>query len=223
MEFKDFKNAFSYGERSNLNYKFFSKLTDEEAADFIEGLLSKAGTAIDDGDVTKIIEHIIQGQKQAYSKPAKFTYDEGPFISFNKDLSDSKIGLITSTGHFVAGDDPAPLNSPGMTQKEAENRIQEFLKEKPILSEIPKDTPINKLEVRHGGYDISGVLADHDTAFPLETLSVFEKENLIGELAPSVYSFVGACAQGELKKQVEQEWLNKIQAQHLDAVLLVPV
>ncbi|MGO1469365.1 MULTISPECIES: hypothetical protein [Bacillota] len=42
-----------------------------------------------------------------------------------------------------------------MTQQEAINRIGEFIKEKPTLSFIPKDTPVDKLYVRHGGYDIS--------------------------------------------------------------------
>ena len=130
--------------------------------------------------------------------------------------------MLTSTGHFVEGDDPAPFGISNMTQKEAVGRIKDFLKEKPTLSTIPKDTPINSLQVCHGGYDISGAQADHDTSFPLESLLALERKSTIGQLAESTYSFVGACAQGALKKQTKQFWVNLLKKQDLDAILLVP-
>ncbi|HBH12802.1 MAG TPA: hypothetical protein DDX29_06790 [Clostridiales bacterium] len=197
--FNEFKNAFSYGKRNNLNFKFLSHMTDEQAADFIEGLMERTGMMLNDGNMDKIVEHIIEGQTKAYAGPAKFVFEEGPFEPFAKTLSQSKIGLVTSTGHFVDGDDPAPFGVPNMTQEEAVNRMGEFVREKPALSKIPKDTPINHLRVRHGGYDISGVLTDHGTAFPLEILNMLEKQGRIGELSQLVYSFVGACAQGAKK------------------------
>ena len=173
--FTDFKNSFSYGKRNNLNFKFLSRLTDDEAANFLEKLLNLTGNSFNDGNLEKIIEHVVQGQKYAYSHPSKFTYQEGPFFHFKKSLSESKIGLLTSTGHFVKGDDPHPLGVIGMTQQEAIERINDFLKEEPTLSTIPKNTPIDSLQVCHGGYDISGVLTDHDTAFPLESLIDLER------------------------------------------------
>ncbi|MGO1469366.1 MULTISPECIES: hypothetical protein [Bacillota] len=44
--FNDFKNSFSYGKRNNLNFKFMSKMTDDEAANFIEELLTLSGGSI---------------------------------------------------------------------------------------------------------------------------------------------------------------------------------
>ncbi|HBH12227.1 MAG: D-proline reductase (Dithiol) [Clostridiales bacterium 38_11] len=98
-----------------------------------------------------------------------------------------------------------------------------FLMEKPTLSNIPKDTPINHLRVRHGGYDISGVLTDHGTVFPLEILNMLEKQGRIGELSQLVYSFVGACAQGALKRQFKELWIHQFKAQNPDGRVLVPV
>ncbi len=219
----DFKNSFQNGNRMDLNFKFFSHLTDDEAADFIEELLARLGTSLNDGRLERIAEHIVQGQTRAYSRPAKYNYEEGPFIRFRKNLSETKIALLTSTGHFLEGDDPAPLGVPNMSQQEAVNRIKEFLKEKPVLSTIPKNTPVTKLKVRHGGYDISGVQADQDTAFPLNTLSILEQQGHIGELAQFAYSFVGACSQEALKKEVQQEWVKLLKQQDVDAALLVPV
>lgn len=221
--FNDFKNSFSYGKRNNLNFKFMSEMTDDEAADFIEELLTKLGKSLNEGNIENVIEHIVQGQKLAYTSLAKYVYKEGPFNPFIPKLSDAKIGLLTSSGHFVAGDDPAPFGISDMTQQEAINRIGEFIKEKPSLSFIPKDTPIDKLYVRHGGYDISGVQIDPSVALPIYELGKLEQQGIIGELAQTIYSFVGACSQGALKKKIEKEWMDHIKEQRLDGIILIPV
>jgi glycine/betaine/sarcosine/D-proline reductase family selenoprotein B len=221
--FNNFKNSFSYGKRNNLNFKFLSHMTDEEAADFIEELLARSGKLLNEGNIEIIVEHILQGQKHAYSGPSKYVYQAGPFSPFIPELSKAKIGLLTSSGHFVEGDDPAPFGIAGMTQQEAISRIGEFINEKPTLSFIPKDTPNNELFVRHGGYDISGVQIDPEAAFPIYELSKLEKAGFIGELAQTAYSFVGACSQGALKKEIEKGWTAHIKEQRLDGIILIPV
>ena len=45
----------------------------------------------------------------------------------------------------------------------------------------------------------------------------------IGELAPNAYSFVGAAAQGRIRRDVGPAWAQQMIAEHVDAVLLVPV
>lgn len=221
--FKEFKDTFSYGKRNNLNFKFLSHLTEDEAAEFIEGLLYNLGEYFNDGDEGKIIQHIVDGQIKAYSKTAKFTYDEGPFNKLEKKLKDLKIGLVTSSGHFVKGDDPEPFGIKNMTQEEAINNIQEFLKNKPTLSKIPKDTNLDDLNVRHGGYDVRGAKANHNTVIPIEILRNMERDNIIKELGYEVYSFVGACAQKPLIKEIKKSWIKILKEQNLDAVILVPV
>ncbi len=221
--FKEFKDTFSYGKRNNLNFKFLSHLSEEEAADFIEKLLYNLGEYFNDGDEDKIIQHIVDGQIKAYSKTAKFTYHEGPFTKFKKELKDSKIGLITSSGHFVEGDDPEPFGTENMSQNEAIERIQEFIREKPSLSIIPKDTKLDDLKVRHGGYDISGAQNNHNTVIPIEILKDLEKNKEIKEFGNEIFSFVGACAQKPLIKEIKNSWMEVIKKQNLDAVLLVPV
>ncbi|MDW7677008.1 MAG: glycine/sarcosine/betaine reductase selenoprotein B family protein [Bacillota bacterium] len=221
--FDDFKNAFSYGERNNLNFKFLAHLNEAEAADFLEELLFLTGEYLNSGKGEKLTAHLVKGQKLAYSKPSKFTYQDGPFTPLTKKTSQARIGLLTSSGHFVAGDDPKPFGLSNMTQEEAIKKINQFLREKPTLSAIPKNTPTDELRVRHGGYDISGAQTDPGTVFPLENLRLMEERGVIGELAPAVHSFVGACAQGALKKEIERVWMPSIRELKLDAMLLIPV
>ena len=222
--FEDFKKSFSYGSRTDLNFKFLANLADDQAAKFFQELLWKLGDAFDDGNFAPIVEHVCTWQKLAYfSTGKKFTYDDGPFNPLPKPVSDSRLALITSTGHFVDGQDPEPLGVKNMTQQEAIEKIVDFVKAAPQLSAVPVDTPENKLRVRHGGYDIRGVQADPNVAFPLQRLQELEREGVIGQLARQAYSFVGACSQKRLLTQTGPQWIEIFKEQQIDAALLVPV
>jgi hypothetical protein len=182
------------------------------------------GDAFDNGNFGQIVEHVCEWQKRAYfSADKKFTYDDGPFTPFQKRVSDSRLVLIASTGHFVEGKDPEPLGAKNMSQQEAIEKIMEFIKEAPQLSTLPVDTPEDKLRVRHGGYDIRGVQADPNVAFPLRRLLELEHEGVVGQLIRQAYSFVGACSQKRLLKHAGPKWIEIFRQQPIDAALLVPV
>lgn len=221
--FIDFKNSFSYGSRNDLNFKFLKGLDEAEAADFIQQLFWKLGDAYDSNDWSPVIAHMQAGQAQNYAGPTRWVYDDGPRTSLGKPLSAAKIALITSTGHFVAGDDPKPFGIDNMSQEEAARRIDDFLKEEPMLSEIPVNTPHDRLRARHGGYDVRGVLADHNVALPTDHLVRLAAEGVIGSLHPTAYSFVGACAQTPLTKRTAPKWVAMWKAAGIDGAVLVPV
>lgn len=220
---KEFKDAFSYGERTNLNFKFIAHMSEEEAADFIEKSFDLLNDLLNGQHPEALQQHIIYGQKKVYSKPGKYSYETGPFHPLGKKVHEASIGLCTSSGHFLKGDDPRPLGVDKMDQEEAINRIGEFLKEKPQLSAIPKTAGIDDLKVRHGGYDISGAEIDGNITFPMERLKELENEKLIRKLSDDLYSFVGACSQGALKKVLKTHWIDKIKAQRIEGMILVPV
>lgn len=218
----EFKNSFFYGSRADLNFKFLSTLADDEAADFLQRLLVKVVEAMDQGSWDEVVQHVIQGQIKGYEKEGNYRYDEGPFAPLTKPLSACRLGLLTSSGHFVAGADPEPFGVQNMSQFEAMARIHQFLREAPQLSVIPLDTPAENLRVRHGGYDIQGAKKDTDVVFPLASLKQLAAQNLIGELHGEAYSFVGACAQTPLLKKTGPQWVSLFKEQEIDAMLLVP-
>ena len=221
--FEDFKNSFSYGSRSDMNFKFLKNLSDEEATRFFRDLLWKLGDAIDDGDFERIVEHVIQTQAAAYAGPSRFIYETGPFTPITKPLSELRLTLFTSSGHFVEGDDPQPFGIENLTQQEAEARINDFLKEEPQLSMIPLDTPEDKLRVRHGGYDVRGARVDPNVNFPVTRLKELQREGRLRQLHPTAYSFVGACAQLRLLNHTAPAWARLLKEQKIEGVLLVPV
>jgi hypothetical protein len=221
--FAAFKNSFWYGSRTDLNFKFLKRLSSEDAATFFQELLWKMGDSIDDGDVDRLVEHVHRWQIRAYTGAELHPYEDGPFTPPTKPLSESRLVLLTSSGHYVEGHDPEPLGVKDMTQKEAAERVGEFLRAEPRLSAVPIDTDRANLRVRHGGYDIRGAQADPNVAFPLERLVELWKEGVIGELAPYAYSFVGATSQRRLLKKSGPKWAKMLEQQRIDAALLVPV
>ena len=227
LTLKDFADSFFYGTRSNLDFKFLADLSGIEAADFFEGLLGELSRTINDGDAARLVDLARSWQRRAYGahldSKAAFAYDDVPFSILATPLAKARVALVTSSGHFVADDDPKPFGVEHMTQTEAEARIGEFLRAAPTLSHIPVDTPADRLPVRHGGYPVDTALIDHNVTFPLRAMRELHEEGVIGELAADAYSFVGATSQLKLRERVAPLWADELRAAQVDAVLLVPV
>lgn len=224
--FEEFRTSFSYGSRSDLNFKFLKSLSDEEASEFFEGLLEHLGDAYDHARLGDIIDHVVEWQARAYTPgpdaKRRWVYPDGPFSAPKKPLTESRLALLTSSGHFPHDDDPEPFGVVGMTQEEAEERISEFLKVAPDLSRVPVSFTSEQLRVRHGGYDVTSAALDHNVAFPIDILRDLESEGVVGELHPYAYSFVGAASQGRLLKEIPA-WAAMLDEAEVDVVLLVPV
>ncbi len=221
--FESFKKSFFYGTRSDMNFKFLAHLSDDQASDFFRGLLARLADAYDSGDTVPVFEHIRQSQILSYAQETRAVYDTGPFTPVGTALSQTRLMLLTSSGHFVDGDDPNPLGMENMTQTQAEQQIQSFLKESPALSAIPVDTPIDRLVVRHGGYDVRGARRDANVNLPLQRLKELLADGIFAGLSDPVYSFVGACSQIRLLKKDGPLWVQRFKAHKADAALLVPV
>lgn len=223
------RTSFSYGSRSNLNVKFFRDLSDAEFGDFLEELFRAASPAIDDADASAVVEVLFRWQVHAYRshlgspEDFRYRYEDVPIASLEKPLAETTLALLTSSGHFVDGDDPMPLGVENMTQAEAERRIGEFLREPPTLSRIPFDTPPERLRVRHGGYPVEAAAADNEVVLPLQHLRHLRSEGIVGGLTDDAFSFVGAASQGRLRKTVASEWAAMLRDHGAEAVLLVPV
>ncbi len=132
--FEDFKTSFSYGSRSDLAFKFLKRLSTDEAAAFLQELLRRLGDTIDDGVADRLVQLAYEYQVRAYTGPEgehSPTYSEGPFARLSRPLAGARLGLVSSSGHFVEGDDPKPFGVEAMTQEEATHRILDFLRAAP--------------------------------------------------------------------------------------------
>ena len=225
--FEEFKNSFSYGSRNDLSFKFLKRLAPDQAAEAIRQIFEAVVTSFDTGEVDELHDLVISWQVDAY-RPAEgslrqYAYDDAPFVFPAKPLSESRVGLMTSSGHFAAGDDPEPFGVKEMTQLEAENRIEEFLKETPVMSKIGRDIDAADLRLRHGGYDTRSAVKDFNVTFPRDALSAAQAVGRVSEVADPLYSFPGAASQGRLRKHALPGWVEMLHEAAIDVLLLVPV
>lgn len=222
----DFKDSFSYRSRNDLTFKFLARMDETAAAELLRLLLVESGGLLDHGDTGDLIDLIVDAQAAAYSTrtlPDRYHYDSAPFTRPARAVADSTVALLTSSGHFVAGDDPRPFGVPDMTQEEAARRIGDFLKAEPDLSAVPVDAPREATRVRHGGYDIRGSAADRNVTFPVDRLRELEGDGKIGRLLPDAFSFVGAASQGRILRSAGPAWADMLVGRGADVALLVPV
>jgi hypothetical protein len=206
-----------------LNFKFLSSLDSADAGQFFQDLLWKLGGASNDDQFDPVIDHIFDWQVKAYTGKPRWTYEDKPFTPLSKPVSQTTMGLLTSSGHFVEGDDPQPFGVENMSQKEAEERIGEFIKSPPQLSTIPIDIPKEKLRVRHGGYDTRAAKLNPNCVLPIDRMKEMADSGQIGNFHLQVYSFVGATAQTPLIKETAPAWAEMLQAESVEGVVLVPV
>jgi len=193
--FQAFKDSFFYGSRSNLDFKFLADLSETEAGEFFTGLLTELSQTINDGDGSRLVDLARVWQQRAYTAHL-----------------DPKTVFLPSQ----------PSEARAMSGEEVA-AAAEFLRAQPTLSTIPIGTPSDQLVVRHGGYPTDAARLDHNVVLPLQPLRDLATMAVIGELAPRAYSFVGATSQLRLRDTIAADWAATLQADAVDAVLLVPV
>ena len=224
---EQFRRSFNYGSRTDLLFKFLGSgnLTDQEVAEFFRALLEKLGDAFDTGDYQPTMQHAFQWQVRGYTPRegpptggAQFLYDSSAWAPLTKALSHARVGLLSTGGVYIAGEDP--MGPSGPTQEEAIPRINEFLQGPAILTSIPTKVDRSRLRIRHLGYDVRGSVRDFNVVFPIDRLEELQAKGVIGELAEQQYSFVGATSQLRLLKEAP-EWAERFKRDGLDALLLV--
>ena len=140
-----------------------------------------------------------------YNIPRNRTAPSGPGI----DLSKSRIMFISSAGGYLKGNQ-APFD--------AANALGDY-----TVRILPTNTPPEKFGFSHDHYDHTAVDIDHQVLLPLGHLRDLVKEGTIGELAPSVVSFMGyQPVATRVIDEVLPAILERSQVEQIDAAFLVP-
>ena len=185
--------------------------TEEQKTGFLRDLYLKAVQAKDTGQWEEVADYLEEWESWAmavFSSQASAPTLEGiPWASMAKPLHRSRVALVTTGGIYVDGQDPYDLDKKG----------GDF-----SFREIPRDTPAEHLQVMHRGYDISGPQEDINCVFPLQRLLEMEAEGIIGELAPSAYSFMGLinANTGALMEETAPEVARRLKQAGVDAAFI---
>ena len=132
--------------------------------------------------------------------------DEPPWAELRKPLSECRLGLVASGGIYVAG------------------QVAFHYKDDSSIRAIPRDIPTSDLRTAHFAYDQTDARRDPNVVFPIDTLRGLVDEGVVGELADHSFTFMGGIYSARrVRDEVAPEMVKRLQGEHVDVALLVPV
>jgi hypothetical protein len=139
---------------------------------------------------------------------------EIPWTPLGKPLSACRVSLVSTAALAVDGDEPF--------DQEGERRNPWW--GDPSFRVLPRETRTGDAISWHMHIDTSVPERDLDSVMPLARLAELEAEGFVGSSAPSHYSFMGyILREKELLEQTTPAIIQRMKAEDVDVVLLVPV
>jgi D-proline reductase (dithiol) PrdB len=137
------------------------------------------------------------------------TSEDIPWTPCKGNASEQTLALITSGGLYLKDSQPA-FNTTSIHGD-------------PSYREIPKTARQEEFGIAHAHYDHSLAEQDINVIFPLERLIELEREGIIGRVAETHYSFSYVNDVVTLLGEYVSPLLQKLKADAVDSLLLVPV
>jgi D-proline reductase (dithiol) PrdB len=132
------------------------------------------------------------------------SFDTQPWVT-GPPLSRRRVAIVSSAGLVRRGEEP-------------------FRGRDPDYRVIPADTKSRELLISHISinFDRTGFQEDWNVVFPIDRLNELANESMIGSVAGSHYSFMGATDPLELEPYA-REVAGRLKADAVNAVILSPV
>ena len=132
--------------------------------------------------------------------------DLPPWQPLRRPLAESRLGLVASGGIYVAG------------------QVAFHYKDDTSFRVIPTDVKTADLRATHFAYDLTDARQDPNVVFPIDTLRGLVSEGVIGALAAHAYTFMGGIYSARrVQEELAPQLTTHLLAEHVDAVLFVPV
>jgi len=144
--------------------------------------------------------------KEEFSGPIPWT----PLV---KPLEKATLALVTSAGISLKSDRPFDM----------EREKREATWGDPTYRALPRETTEKDIQVHHLHINLKPILQDINVILPLTRMAEFEKEGIIGRLAPTAYSFYGYQWKGtEFLNMAIEPMSRTMKEEGVDAVFLTP-
>jgi D-proline reductase (dithiol) PrdB len=136
-----------------------------------------------------------------------------PWTPMSKPLSETTIALVTSAGISLKSDPPFDM----------EREKRELVWGDRSFRTISRKTTEKEIEVNHLHINTTYIKQDINVILPLARMAEFEKEKVIGRLAPTAYSFYGFQWQNtEFLSEAIEPISKKMKVEGAEAVLMTP-
>ncbi len=136
-----------------------------------------------------------------------------PWTPLAKPLSQTTLALVTSAGISLKTDPPFDM----------EREKREAIWGDRSYRAIPRGATEKDIEVNHLHINTNYIKRDINVILPLARMAEFERERIIGRLAPTSYSFYGFQWQDtEFLKEAIEPISKKMELEGVEAVLMTP-
>ena len=144
--------------------------------------------------------------------PESFSGDI-PFHPLSKPLNEARLAVVTTAGISLKTDEPFDM----------EREKREITWGDPTYREIPKGTTGSDIDVSHLHINTRYIYDDINVMLPIDRMEELVREGVIGELAPTAYSFYGFQWDGLNFIDVGiAPMTEKMKSESVDAALLTP-
>jgi len=135
--------------------------------------------------------------------------EDVPWNAYTGSPSEQTFALVTSGGLYLK-DRQAPFDTVSIHGDSS-------------LREIPKTVRPDELGIAHAHYDHSLAEQDINVIFPIQRFIELERENIIGHVADTHYSFSYINDVVSLVTESVPKLISRIKAAKVDVLFLVPV
>jgi D-proline reductase (dithiol) PrdB len=150
------------------------------------------------------------GKMKEIVKKYPFIVSDGiPWTPYKGQPSEQTFALVTSGGFYLKGRQP-PFDTVSIHGDTS-------------FREIPKTVHQEDLAIAHAHYDHSLAEQDINIIFPVQRFIELEKENIIGKVAETHYSFSYVNDVVALVAETVPKFVSRIKAEGVDVLFLVPV
>ncbi len=136
-----------------------------------------------------------------------------PWSALEKQIKETTFTLVTTAGINMKSDPPFNM----------EREKKEPAWGDPSYRQIPRTATENDIEVSHLHINTAYITEDINVMLPLTRFAEFEKEGVIGKLAPTCYSFYGFQMDATaLLSESAPQMAAQMRQEDVEAVLLTP-
>jgi D-proline reductase (dithiol) PrdB len=154
-------------------------------------------------------DYLAGNVKDLVKKYPLIVSEDVPWTAYTGSPSVQTFALVTSGGLYLKDRQP-PFDTVSIHGD-------------PSFREIPKTVRPDELGIAHAHYDHSLVEQDINVIFPIQRFIELERENIVGRVADTHYSFSYVNDVVRLVTEMVPKLISRIKAAQVDILFMVPV
>lgn len=140
------------------------------------GIAVRLQGGLDEGDLAARYADWLERIERMHQDARALANPSPAFTRLRVPLAQARVGLVTSAGAYVEGDEPFDVASPHGD---------------PSVRVIPGDVELARLRFAHSHYDTARAAHDPNVVLPLEPLRALARDGVIGSVSPVHVGMMG--------------------------------